>query len=88
MGVRQLLWVTVILAVTLLTCILWPVQLTERPSTKLIIQDVCIVTYPEFLTLMMDGEVTVTDGDLTVTLVKSECGWKYLRSLSILVKAE
>lgn len=88
MGVKHLLWVTVTLAVTLLTCLVWPVSYTEKYSDKLFIQDVCIVTYPEFLTLMMDGEVTVTDGDMVITLVKTECGWKYLRSLSILVKAE
>lgn len=52
------------------------------------VTDRCVVDYPQFLELMMDGEVTVTDGDLTVHLVKSECGWYYLQRLSILVKAE
>lgn len=52
------------------------------------VTDRCVVDYPEFLELMMDGEVTVTDGDFTVRLVKSECGWHYLQRLSILVKAE
>ena len=47
-----------------------------------------VVTYPEYLTLMRDGEVTVTDGDLTVHLVRSEMGWYWLQRLSILVKAE
>ena len=52
------------------------------------VTDRCVVDYPQFLELMMDGEVVVTDGDLTVRLVKSECGWHYLQRLSILVKAE
>ena len=52
------------------------------------VTDLCIVNYPEFLQLMMDGEVVVSDGDLTVRLVKSELGWHYLQRLSILVKAE
>jgi len=60
----------------------------ERYGHLMGVTDLCIVNYPEFLQLMMDGEVVVSDGDLTVRLVKSELGWHYLQRLSILVKAE
>ncbi len=60
----------------------------DRPEHLMGVTDICVVDYPEFLELMMDGEVTVSDGDLAVHLVKAECGWHYLQRLSILVKAE
>ena len=73
----------------LASLVVLPVPHSAHATTKIFgVQDICIVTYPEFLELMMDGEVTVTDDDLTVHLVKDECGWHYLQRLSILVKAE
>ena len=90
MGVTKLCAAVALSAVALACLLLMPGTPHEHESYGHLmgVTDRCVVDYPEFLELMMDGEVTVTDGDLTVHLVKSECGWYYLQRLSILVKAE
>jgi hypothetical protein len=90
MGIKRLC-AAVALSVAAFACMLaCPTAPHEpgMPGRMMGITDRCVVDYPQFLELMMDGEVVVTDGDLTVHLVKSECGWHYLQRLSILVKAE
>ena len=80
-----------VLSAAALACLLLlpaPPHEGAMPGRMMGVTDRCVVNYPQFLELMMQGEVTVTDGDLTVHLVKSECGWYYLQRLSILVKAE
>lgn len=47
-----------------------------------------ITTYPEYLELMMDGEVHLERDGISAHIVKSEMGWYWLQRLSILVHAE
>ena len=47
-----------------------------------------ITTYPEYLELMMDGEVHIERDGMSAHIVKSEMGWYWLQRLSVLVHAE
>lgn len=90
MGVTRLCAAVALSAVALACLLLMPCSPHEHEvyGHLMGVTDRCVVDYPQFLELMIDGEVTVTDGDLTIRLVKAECGWYYLQRLSILVKAE
>ncbi|MBQ9041602.1 MAG: hypothetical protein IJ111_02175 [Eggerthellaceae bacterium] len=72
------------------TCIgLWPASPCEGLEPKFrFVMDEPVVRYPEYLELMMDGEVDVTRGEVSIHLVKAECGWHYLQVLGRLVMAE
>ena len=91
MGVRNLC-AAVAISVAALACLLAlpsPSGPDEAQSRMMaFVVDRPITTYPEYLELIIDGEVDIVRDGITVHLVKSELGWHYLQRLSILVCAE
>lgn len=60
----------------------------HRDMKMIFVVDRPITTYPEYLELMMTGEVYLVRDGMTAHIVKSEMGWHWLQRLGILVCAE
>ncbi len=91
MGVRNLC-AAVAISVAALACLLAlpsPSGPHDPQTLKMaFVVDRPITTYPEYLELMMDGEVYIEHNGMSAHIVKSEMGWHWLQRLSILVHAE
>ena len=89
MGVKGLMCAVGISLAALATMLALPCSPHDAETLKMaFVVDRPITTYPEYLELMMDGEVYIERDGMSSHIVKSEMGWHWLQRLSILVHAE